>query len=239
MGGFRFFIAALVSVAAMQACGQSGGPSATPRPTGTGNKTGTSPRISNALADAVTYDSWVKDYLTKNCTNCHAHKAGETWDLASYAKAKANAQASLDEMKSGSMPQGGPKASSDQISKMQAWITGGTLERKPTSATPPTGSRTGTNPVAPTTNPPASAVPSANLTWTRDIQPIFRASCGLGSNGCHSPQSRYKDLTTLDSAKRYTTGIRTRVNSRDMPRGNRLSDTDIQKIVSWVNQGAN
>jgi hypothetical protein len=244
MGGVRFIIMAFVSIAMVHACDQSGKNDSTPTPRGTGTQTGTGARASTALTDPVTYDSWVKDYLTKNCTSCHSTQGGIEPDLASYGKAKLNAQEALGTMMDGSMPKGGPKASKDQVNKMQAWITGGTLEKKPASAgtqtTPRTGSGNGSAP-NPGTNPApgASAPPAVGLTWTRDIQPIFRSSCGIASNGCHSSQSSYGDLSSLDAAKRRVPGIRTSVSSGLMPRGSRLAEADKRKIIDWTNQGAN
>ena len=241
MGGFRFLIAAAMSFAAMHACDQSKSGPDTPRPSGTSTKTDTSTRGASALGDPVTYDSWVKDYLTKNCTRCHSPQGNKSPDLTSYSNAKNFAQLSLESMKDGSMPPAGAgqKATQDQIKRMEAWITGGTLEKKTSSAPPSTGSRTGASPATPTTNPSGSVGASSALTWTRDIQPIYSRSCGTSNNGCHSTQAISVDLTTLAAAKRHTLGTRTRVNSGDMPRGGRLSEADKQKIITWVNQGAN
>lgn len=240
-------IATLVSLVAIHACDQSGGNASLPPAKGTGTRTGVGATAGAGLTD-VTYESWVKDYLTKFCTKCHEHKAKEQYDLSSYSAAKVLAQLSLETMKSGDMPKGGPRASKEQLEKMQAWIKGGTLEKKAASgasqAARPglgnnTGARTGSQ-TSPTTGRPSSNPPASSaLTWDKDILPIFRNSCGLASTGCHSSQARFGDLTTLQAAKRYVTGIRNRVNSGDMPRGRSLSDSDKQKIITWTNQGAN
>jgi hypothetical protein len=193
----------------------------------------------------VTYESWVKDYFAKACVKCHSSKSQEAFDLSSYAAVRDTAEDSLASMKAGRMPPN-QKASKDQIDKMQAWIKGGKLEKKAatgassSAARPGLGNGTGSRTTSPTpggttNNPPASS----SLTWDKDILPIFRSSCGLASNGCHSTQARFGDLTTLQAAKRYVSGIKNRVNSGDMPRGQRLSDGDKQKIINWTNQGAN
>ena len=206
-------IAALASVVAIQACDPSGGSASLPPARGTGTNTGAAATAGAGLSD-VTYESWVKDYMTKFCTKCHEHKAKEQYDLSSYSAAKGLAQLSLETMKSGDMPKGGPKASKEQLDKMQAWIKGGTLEKKATSAGARpalgngAGARTGTQ-ASPSPGRPSNNTSGASgLTWDKDIQPIFRSSCGLSNNSCHSTQARFGDLTTLQAAKRSVPAIK-------------------------------
>lgn len=244
MGDFRYIVFSFASVLTLQACNQSSQDPATPVPRQTDTRTGAGTGNSANVAETVTYESWAKDYLTKNCTRCHSSQGGMEPDLTTYAKAKPFAKASLDAMIQGTMPQGGPKATKDQISKMQAWIANGTLEKKAASSgsqTPPVPGTTNSTGGRPTTPPVpnGSSGPAVGLTWTADIQPIFRSSCGIASNGCHSPQAPYGDLSTLEAAKRRVPGIRTSVNSGLMPRGSRLAEADKKKIVDWTNQGAN
>lgn len=207
----------------------------------------------------VTYDSWVKTYIDSKCSQCHS-AGGDNPDLSSYANVKSAADQILDEMEAGSMPQGGPKPTSDQVSKMKAWIAGGKLEKEIASTatsptTPKTSTSTGTSTQGGTTgsgsgsggsgvggtanNSTGGSTGSTNLTWTRDIQPIFRQSCGLGNSGCHSQGARTGDLTSQASSKRMALQISASVSSGKMPRGGSLNGADKQKIITWVNQGAN
>lgn len=92
---------------------------------GTGTGTGNS-------ATGVTYESFVRNWLSQNCTSCH--KPGATPpDLSTYQTAKAGAQRSLARSTGkdpkGIMPPGAQAQPADVLSKLESWISGGTKEK--------------------------------------------------------------------------------------------------------------
>ena len=87
------------------------------------------------------------------------------------------------------------------------------------------------------------------ITYSREVSRIVQANCQI----CHQPgQIGPMSLLTYQDARRYARRIRDLVATREMPPYHydtdvgiqelyndwRLSDEDIQTIVSWVDQGA-
>src|SRR5262249_30034695 len=86
------------------------------------------------------------------------------------------------------------------------------------------------------------------LTYYRDVAPILQGHC----IECHRPGDiAPMSLRTYEEVKSYTALIRQKVVAREMPpwhadprfgefaNERRLSQQDIDKIVAWIDQGAN
>jgi len=95
----------------------------------------------------------------------------------------------------------------------------------------------------------ASAAPDAQVTFTKDVAPIFQAKC----EACHRPDSiAPMSLMTFEEARPWARSIKARVAARQMPPWNidktvgiqhfendrSLSDVQIDTIVKWVDAGA-
>ena len=104
------------------------------------------------------------------------------------------------------------------------------------------------NRIAPTSSN-APVVHAANVTYAKDIAPIFQQNC----QQCHQPGSIAPiSLLTYEDAKKYSTRIKNKVSARLMPpwhidktvgiqafkNDRSLSDAQIAKIVDWVNAGS-
>src|SRR3954449_8592124 len=94
---------------------------------------------------------------------------------------------------------------------------------------------------------PARAADGATPTFSKDVAPIFYKSC----IECHRPTMfAPMSLTTYEDARPWVRSIKQRVTARtmppwgsDMPHGvlsndPRLTDTEVQTIVSWIDGGA-
>ena len=101
--------------------------------------------------------------------------------------------------------------------------------------------------LTPAANAQQSATPQ--LTFTKDISPIFQEKC----EGCHRPDSMAPmPLITFEDARPWAKSIKTRVSAREMPpwhidknvgiqefkNDRSLNDAEIDKIVQWVDAGA-
>ena len=78
-----------------------------------------------------------------------------------------------------------------------------------------------------------------NFTYTNDVKQILESSCAL--SGCHNGQTSLPDYTNYDGIFAVSTRAASRVQSRSMPpasAGITLSDSDINTIVCWVENGA-
>jgi hypothetical protein len=95
----------------------------------------------------------------------------------------------------------------------------------------------------------ASSGDVAEVTYAKDVAPIIQNNCMV----CHRPGGiGPMDLLTYEDARRYARRIREQVSNRLMPpyyydrdigiqeleHDMRLSQDDIDKVVSWVDQGA-
>jgi hypothetical protein len=97
--------------------------------------------------------------------------------------------------------------------------------------------------------PAEAQSPRAQVTFTRDVAPIFQDKCET----CHRPESiAPMSLQTYEEARPWARSIRARVQSRQMPpwhidrtvgiqqfkNDRSLSDAQIATILAWVDQGA-
>src|SRR5215510_8869109 len=95
----------------------------------------------------------------------------------------------------------------------------------------------------------ASAAPDAQVTFTKDVAPIFQAKC----EACHRPDSiAPMSLMTFEEARPWARSIKARVAARQMPPWNidktvgiqhfendrSLTDVQIDTIVKWIDGGA-
>lgn len=112
-----------------------------------------------------------------------------------------------------------------------------------------------------TTPPPADPPPTEDVSFANDIQPIFNSSCG--GSGCHIDQTTngvrlnsHENVTSSEGAQ-YGELIVQVGNPDDSPlvdkiesdnpkegermplNGNPLSDTQIEAIRTWIDEGAN
>lgn len=84
---------------------------------------------------------------------------------------------------------------------------------------------------------PYRSTPLPNqLSYERDIKPIFKARCV----NCHSPDLRLPNVLNYDSVYKYRLQIRERVwVNRTMPLGEYMPTDEREKIKDWIDKGAN
>lgn len=82
---------------------------------------------------------------------------------------------------------------------------------------------------------------TTGLRYSDDIQPIIQANCAL--SGCHTSGSR--NMTSYEAVRDYALdgSLEERItlpssNPLSMPPNGSLDDCTIDKIISWVNDGA-
>ncbi len=75
--------------------------------------------------------------------------------------------------------------------------------------------------------------------FSADVNPIIQNSCTNGS-GCHGSGSANSPgpLITFDQIKNAASSIKTAVANKSMPKGSALTNTQIQSITCWVDNGA-
>ncbi|MEJ7645856.1 MAG: SprB repeat-containing protein [Chryseolinea sp.] len=73
------------------------------------------------------------------------------------------------------------------------------------------------------------------VSWTDDIRPIITKSCTL--SGCHDGKTRI-DLSVFGNAKTHAENIKSKTQDRSMPREGTLSQSEIDIIACWVDDGA-
>ena len=74
------------------------------------------------MANTPTWDADIKNFFTQLDIGCMRQ---HNIDLGSYADVKNNATEIHTRVESGSMPQGGPRWTSDKVQKFQDWINAG------------------------------------------------------------------------------------------------------------------
>ena len=76
----------------------------------------------------------------------------------------------------------------------------------------------------------------APVTYTKDIRPIFSKNC----MSCHNGKNALGNWQVYEQAYEKRFEIKARVESREMPMhgGTRISETDRENIILWVNTGA-
>jgi hypothetical protein len=87
--------------------------------------------------------------------------------------------------------------------------------------------------------PTATSCASAPAKFSSDVSAIIQSSCAI-SSGCHGNGSTNGPgaLTTFNQIKNAATFIKSEVVSKRMPLGGSLTNSQIQSISCWVDNGA-
>jgi len=87
--------------------------------------------------------------------------------------------------------------------------------------------------------PTATSCASAPATFSSDVSAIIQSSCAT-SSGCHGNGSTNGPgaLTTFNQIKNAAAFIKSEVVSKRMPLGGSLTNSQIQSISCWVDNGA-
>ena len=95
------------------------------------------------------------------------------------------------------------------------------------------------NTVPPPPSPPATSCASVPAKFSTDVSEIIQSSCAFTS-GCHGNGSRNGPgaLTTFNQIKNAAAIIKSEVVSKRMPLGGSLTNSQIQSISCWVDNGA-
>ena len=81
---------------------------------------------------------------------------------------------------------------------------------------------------------------SSDISFTQKVQPIIAARCSLP--GCHVSGAQPPNFSQTSTIINRAASIRNRTKNRTMPpptSGITLTETEIQTIDCWVQQGAN
>jgi len=77
----------------------------------------------------------------------------------------------------------------------------------------------------------------SNVTFSNDVSKIISANCAI--SGCHVTPGQAPDLSTYTNI--YSSKDRINVRAcidKTMPKGGALSSCDIQKLQTWITNGA-
>jgi hypothetical protein len=77
---------------------------------------------------------------------------------------------------------------------------------------------------------------SSGTSWTDDIKPIMEKHCA--TSGCHNGVSRSTNFLEYSSAKTYASSIKSKTRDRSMPFDGSLTQSQIDLISCWVDDGA-
>jgi hypothetical protein len=75
----------------------------------------------------------------------------------------------------------------------------------------------------------------SDTSWSSDILPIVQTSCA--KSGCHDGAAR-PDLRLYANAKKYAAKMKSETKSKNMPREGSLTQSQIDLIGCWVDDGA-
>lgn len=75
--------------------------------------------------------------------------------------------------------------------------------------------------------------PCADITFSKNVKPIIDNNCIV----CHSG-GQFPNLSTYNGISANAALVKSEVVSRDMPRGDTLTNEEIQAISCWVDAGA-
>ncbi len=169
--------------------------------------------------EEVTYEGWVKGFLSTNCESCHGAGAEDGPDLSTYAKVKAAQKKIVTRMESDDAKKKMPPKKTlkdEQIEKFKAWV-----EQKM-----PEGKKKGGTAVA-------------KITYNGWIKKYEKDSCGSGSTGCHaSGNANGADLSSFEESKDAASASLGSIKSKRMPKGNADADaTVISKYEAWIKAG--
>lgn len=77
---------------------------------------------------------------------------------------------------------------------------------------------------------------NSGISFQASIQPIIENSCAI--SGCHVSGTAIPDFTSFNNIQSRAAGVKSRTQSKDMPRMGSLTDEEIQRIACWVDDGA-
>jgi len=102
-----------------------------------------------------------------------------------------------------------------------------------------TGSNSGGDVNPPPPPPPPASCINTPVKFSTDVSPIIQSSCA-SSSGCHGNGSTNGPgpLTTFEQVKNAASSIKSAVVNKRMPLGGTLSNSQIQSISCWVDNGA-
>ena len=95
------------------------------------------------------------------------------------------------------------------------------------------------NAIPPPTPLPTTSCAAAPAKFSTDVSAIIQSSCAT-SSGCHGNGSSNGPgaLTTFNQIKNAASFIKSEVVSKRMPLGGSLTNSQIQSISCWVDNGA-
>jgi uncharacterized membrane protein len=89
----------------------------------------------------------------------------------------------------------------------------------------------------PNSQPAPNDTTTQAASWTADVKPIMDSRCA--TNGCHVSGQQSPALQTYDQV--FNNRVRVQVRAcqqKTMPPSAPLSNTDVNKLNSWINAGA-
>ena len=183
----------------------------------TGSMTGSTTDCNGTTA-SVSYQNDIQAMLASHCVNCHSPSGGRNPDLSNYLSAKANAQASLNSVQLGKMPQSGPLSADDQA-KFAAWVAAGEPEVSTSSGSLAT---TGSTAVA-------------TYSYDNDIKSIIDAKCGQ----CHGAGNKPPDLSNYVNVSSASMNVINEIEQNQMPPSGSpvLASDERSKIRAWIDGG--
>lgn len=82
--------------------------------------------------------------------------------------------------------------------------------------------------------PHASLVFDSGITYRGDARPIFRKKCAA----CHNGNNALPNLLVYETAYSLRQEIKERVQTNEMPHIGRLSASEKDRIILWIDSGA-
>ena len=76
--------------------------------------------------------------------------------------------------------------------------------------------------------------PCSTITYSANIKSIIDINCVQ----CHGNGGNFPDLTTYDNTRANADLVKAETQSRRMPQGSSLTNTEIEAIACWVDAGA-
>jgi len=74
------------------------------------------------------------------------------------------------------------------------------------------------------------------ISYADDVAPLLTMHCNM--EGCHEANGDRSDLTTYNNVNQYLNDIRSFLLNGFMPPSGGMTDSEIQTIVDWIDQGA-
>jgi hypothetical protein len=77
---------------------------------------------------------------------------------------------------------------------------------------------------------------TTGTSWASDVKPILEKNCAI--TGCHNGVSRSNNFSDYTSAKTHAKSIKSKTRDRSMPFDGALTQSQIDLITCWVDDGA-